>query len=81
MEWRCEECDIPKGVIFSPRGLENKSFKESKLHASTKIRQSIVQPKKHNKFPQRQHINWEKEVQTGKTRYLPVEEALDLYHV
>uniref|UniRef100_M1DBF9 Zinc ion binding protein n=1 Tax=Solanum tuberosum TaxID=4113 RepID=M1DBF9_SOLTU len=78
VDWCCEECDIRKGVIFSPRGLENERFKESKLHASTKICQSIVQPKKHNKFPRRQHINWEKEVRTGKTRYLPVEEALGL---
>ncbi|KAK4727193.1 hypothetical protein R3W88_032110 [Solanum pinnatisectum] len=76
VDWRCEECDIRKGVIFSLCGLENECFKESKLHASTKICQSTVQPKKHNKFPRRQLINWEKEVRTGKTRYLLVEEAL-----
>ncbi|KAG5610578.1 hypothetical protein H5410_021859 [Solanum commersonii] len=64
--------------MFSPRGLENESFKGSKLHASTKICQSTLQPKKHSKFPRRQHINWEKEVRTGKTRYLPVEEELGL---
>ncbi|KAG5570510.1 hypothetical protein H5410_060276 [Solanum commersonii] len=73
VDWCCEECDIRKGVMFSPRGL-----KESKLHESTKNCQSTVQPKKHSKFPRRQHINWEKEVRTGKTRYLPIEEALVL---
>ncbi|KAG5610572.1 hypothetical protein H5410_021853 [Solanum commersonii] len=62
VDWCCEECDICKGG--------------SKLHASTKICLSTVQPKKHSKFPQRQHINWEKEVRTGKMRYLPMEEAL-----
>ncbi|XP_049360265.1 uncharacterized protein LOC125824957 [Solanum verrucosum] len=78
VDWRCEECDIRKGVMFSPHGLENERFKGPKSHASTKICQSTVQPKKHSKFPRRQHINWEKEVRTGKTRYLPVEEALGL---
>ncbi|KAK6787140.1 hypothetical protein RDI58_015665 [Solanum bulbocastanum] len=78
VDWRCEECDIHKGVIFSPHGLENERFKGPKSHASTKICQSTVQPKKHSKFPRRQHINWEKEVRTGKTRYLSVEEALGL---
>lgn len=78
VNWCCEECDIRKGVMFSPHGIENKRFKGSKLPASTRICQSIVQPKKHSKFPLRQHINWKKEVRTGKTRYLPVEEALDL---
>uniref|UniRef100_M1BE89 PHD-finger family protein n=1 Tax=Solanum tuberosum TaxID=4113 RepID=M1BE89_SOLTU len=78
VNWCCEKCDIRKGVMFSPRGIENENFKRSKLHASTKICQSIVQPKKHSKFPRRQHINWEKEVHTGKMRYLPVEEALNL---
>ncbi|KAG5570509.1 hypothetical protein H5410_060275, partial [Solanum commersonii] len=78
VDWCCEECDILKGVMFSLHGLKNECFKESKLHASTKICQSIVQLKKHSKFPRRQHINWEKEVRTGKTRYLPVEEALGL---
>uniref|UniRef100_M1CGW3 PHD-finger family protein n=1 Tax=Solanum tuberosum TaxID=4113 RepID=M1CGW3_SOLTU len=76
VDWRCEECDICKGVMFSLHGLENERFKGPKSHASTKICQSTVQPKKHSKFPRRQHINWEKEVRTGKTRYLPVEEAL-----
>ncbi|KAH0679002.1 hypothetical protein KY284_020087 [Solanum tuberosum] len=64
--------------MFSPHGLENECSKGSKLHASTKICQSTVQPKKHSKFPQRQHINWEKEVRTGKMRYLPIEEALGM---
>ncbi|KAK4718908.1 hypothetical protein R3W88_017246 [Solanum pinnatisectum] len=78
VDWCCEECDIRKGVMFSPCGLENERFKGSKSHASTKICQSTVQPKKYSKFPRRQHINWEKEVRTGKIRYLPVEEALGL---
>jgi len=78
VDWRCEECDIRKGVMFSPHGLENERFKGSKLHASAKICQSTVQPNKHSKFPRRQYINWEKEVRTGKTRYLPVEEALGM---
>uniref|UniRef100_M1DDU0 PHD-finger family protein n=1 Tax=Solanum tuberosum TaxID=4113 RepID=M1DDU0_SOLTU len=47
MDWCCEECDIRKGVMFSPRGLENERFKGSKLHASAKICQSTVQPNKH----------------------------------
>ncbi|KAM3246665.1 hypothetical protein P3L10_008432 [Capsicum annuum] len=46
------------------------------LHASEKICQSIAPPRKHNKFPGSHGINWEKEVRTGKTKYLPVEEAL-----
>ncbi|PHT28111.1 hypothetical protein CQW23_32288 [Capsicum baccatum] len=48
------------------------------LHASEKIFQSIAPPRKRNKFPGSHVINWEKEVQTGKTKYLPVEEALSL---
>ncbi|KAM3380815.1 hypothetical protein P3S68_006388 [Capsicum galapagoense] len=46
------------------------------LHASEKIFQSIAPPRKHNKFPSSHGINWEKEVRTGKMKYLPVEEAL-----
>jgi len=74
----CEECDIGEGIIFSSSGLENVHYERPRLPASEKICQSIVQPKKHSKFPRRQHINWEKEVRTGKTKYLPVEEALGL---
>ncbi|KAF3648542.1 hypothetical protein FXO38_18130 [Capsicum annuum] len=48
------------------------------FHASEKICQSIAPPRKHNKFPGSHGINWEKEVRTGKTKYLPVEEALSL---
>ncbi|KAK4718856.1 hypothetical protein R3W88_017194 [Solanum pinnatisectum] len=57
-------------------GLENVQSEGS----SAKICLSTVQPKKHSKFPRgsRNHINWEKEVKTGKARYLPVEEALGL---
>ncbi|KAK4718843.1 hypothetical protein R3W88_017181 [Solanum pinnatisectum] len=47
VNWCCEECDIRKGVMFSPRGIENERFKGSKLPASTRICPSIVQPKKH----------------------------------
>jgi len=78
MDWCCEECHIGKGVISSSRGLENDNFEGSRLHAFAKICRSTVQPKKHSTFPGRHYINWEKEVQTGKTRYLPVEEALGL---
>ncbi|XP_016567592.2 uncharacterized protein LOC107865917 [Capsicum annuum] len=48
------------------------------LHASEKICQSIAPPRKHNKFPGSHGINWEKEVRTGKMKYLPIEEALSL---
>ncbi|CAN4086260.1 unnamed protein product [Withania somnifera] len=64
--------------MSSSRGLENEYSKGSKLHASAMICRSAVQPKKHSKFPGGHCSNWEKEVQTGKTRYLPVEEALGL---
>ncbi|KAK4362293.1 hypothetical protein RND71_017534 [Anisodus tanguticus] len=73
-DWCCEECDI----VSSSRGLANEYSKGSKLHASAKFCQSTVQPKKLTTFPGGHCINWEKEVQTGKTRYLPVEEALGL---
>ncbi|XP_027771086.1 uncharacterized protein LOC107013063 isoform X3 [Solanum pennellii] len=78
LDWCCEECHIDKGVMSSSRGLENDNSEGSRLHAFAKIRQSTVQPKKHSTFPGRHYINWEKEVQTGKTKYLPVEEALGL---
>ncbi|KAM3380814.1 hypothetical protein P3S68_006387 [Capsicum galapagoense] len=48
------------------------------LHNSEKICQSIALPRKHNKFCGSHGINREKEVRTGKTKYLPVEEALSL---
>ncbi|XP_059303699.1 uncharacterized protein LOC132055751 isoform X1 [Lycium ferocissimum] len=76
--WCCEDCDNGKGVMSSSHGLENEYSEGSKLHASAKICQSTVQPKKRTTFPGGHSINWEKEVQTGKTRYLPVEEALGL---
>ncbi|KAL3343113.1 hypothetical protein AABB24_026930 [Solanum stoloniferum] len=78
MDWCCEECHIGKRVISSSCGLENDNCEGSRLHALEKICRSTVQPKKHSTFPGRHYINWEKEVQTGKTRYLPVEEALGL---
>ncbi|XP_027773929.1 uncharacterized protein LOC114077679 isoform X2 [Solanum pennellii] len=78
VDWCCEECDIENGEMSSSRGLKNLPYEGSKLHASEKICQSTVQPKKHSKFPGEHHINWEKEVRTGKMRYLHVEEALDL---
>ncbi|KAM3318831.1 hypothetical protein P3S67_006031 [Capsicum chacoense] len=46
------------------------------LHASEKIFQSIATPRKHNKVPGSHGINWEKEVWTGKMKYLPAEQAL-----
>ncbi|PHU25759.1 hypothetical protein BC332_04091 [Capsicum chinense] len=49
--------------------------KGSILHASENICQSIAPPRKCSKFP---GINWEKEVRTGKTRYLPIEKALNI---
>ncbi|KAH0660626.1 hypothetical protein KY285_029237 [Solanum tuberosum] len=78
VDWCCEECDIGKGIMSSSSGLEIVHCEGSKLHASEKICQSIMQPKKHSKFPGGLRFNWEKEVRTGKMRYLPVEEALGL---
>ncbi|KAG5630377.1 hypothetical protein H5410_002094 [Solanum commersonii] len=63
VDWCSEKCEMAR---------------ESKLHASTKISQCIVQPKKHGKFLGGHCLNWEKEVQIGKTRYLHVEEVLGL---
>ncbi|KAL3366155.1 hypothetical protein AABB24_011020, partial [Solanum stoloniferum] len=78
MDWCCEESDIRKGIMSTSSGLENVHYEGSKLHAFEKICQSIVQPKKHSKYPRAYRINGEKKVQTGKMRYLPVEEALGL---
>ncbi|XP_009595024.1 PHD finger-containing protein 1 isoform X1 [Nicotiana tomentosiformis] len=77
-DWCCEECDIGKKKASSSPGPENKLSEGSKLHATAKIGHSTVRPKKPKKFPSGHCINWEKEVQTGKTRYLSVEEALGL---
>ncbi|KAK6787149.1 hypothetical protein RDI58_015674 [Solanum bulbocastanum] len=76
VDWCCEECDIRKGIMSSSSGLENVHYEGSKLHVFEKICQSTVQPNKHSKFPRGHRINWEKEVQIEKMRYLPVEEAL-----
>ena len=70
-DWCCEECHIGKGVA-------NEHSENSKLHTFAQICLSTVQWKKLSKFPGGQCINWEKEVKTGKTRYLPVNEALEL---
>ncbi|XP_055827562.1 uncharacterized protein LOC129895813 isoform X2 [Solanum dulcamara] len=78
VDWSCEECDNGKGVMSSSCGLENEHSEGSKLHVYAEICHSTVRPKKHSKLPGRHGINWEKEVQTGKTRYLPVEEALSM---
>ncbi|WMV34677.1 hypothetical protein MTR67_028062 [Solanum verrucosum] len=78
VNWCCEESDISKGIMSTSSGLENVHYEGSKLHAFEKICQSIVQPKKHSKYPRAYRINGEKKVQTGKMRYLPVEEALGL---
>lgn len=76
VDWCCEECAIDKWIISLSHGLENVQSNGS----SAKVCLSTVQPKKHSKFPRgsRNRINWEKEVKTGKARYLPVEEALGL---
>ncbi|KAM3318829.1 hypothetical protein P3S67_006029 [Capsicum chacoense] len=63
--------------MYLSRGLENECS-ESKLHAPAKVFQSSVPPKNHVKFLGGHSINWEKEEQTGKTRYLPIAEALGL---
>ncbi|KAH0764670.1 hypothetical protein KY285_000541 [Solanum tuberosum] len=78
VDWCCEEFDIGKGIMFSSSGLEIVHYEGPRLPTSEKICQSTVQPKKHSKFPGGHHINWEKEVRTGKMRYLHVEEALGL---
>ncbi|MCD7471849.1 hypothetical protein HAX54_012590 [Datura stramonium] len=78
-DWCCQKCAIGKGVISSSRGLENEYSEGSKLHASAKICERTVQPKKHMKFAGGHCTNWEKKVETGKTRYIPVEQALDLF--
>ncbi|KAG5629539.1 hypothetical protein H5410_001256, partial [Solanum commersonii] len=51
MDWCCEECEIGKGIMSSSSGLENVHYEGPRLLASEKICQSIVQPKKHSKFP------------------------------
>jgi len=51
------------------RKRENKYSEGSKLHACANICQSIL--------PGGRGINWEKEVYTGKTKYLPVDEAIN----
>ncbi|KAH0724758.1 hypothetical protein KY284_000623 [Solanum tuberosum] len=61
VDWCCEECDIGKGIMFSSSGLENVHYEGPRLPASERICQSIVQPKKHSKFPGGHHINWENE--------------------
>lgn len=78
-DWCCEECDIDKEKkVYSSPGPENKLSEGSKVHTAAKIGHSTELPKKPRKFPSGHCINWEKEVQTGKTRYLSVEEALGL---
>ncbi|KAF3684860.1 hypothetical protein FXO38_00058 [Capsicum annuum] len=72
-----EECDKGKRVMSLSRGLENECS-ESKLHAPAKVFQSSMPPKKRGKFFGGHSINWEKEVHTGKTRYVPIAEALGL---
>ncbi|PHT88244.1 hypothetical protein T459_10350 [Capsicum annuum] len=72
-----EECDKGKQVMYSSRGLENECS-GSKLHAPAKVFQSFVPPKYCGKFLGSHSISREKEVQTGKTRNRPIEEALSL---
>ncbi|KAK4735515.1 hypothetical protein R3W88_009776 [Solanum pinnatisectum] len=48
------------------------------LHAFAKICQTTLPSKYSIKFPSGYGNNWEKEVESGKTRYLHVEEALSL---
>ncbi|KAM3380813.1 hypothetical protein P3S68_006386 [Capsicum galapagoense] len=74
-EYCCrEECDKGKQVMSSSRGLENECS-GFKLHAPAKVFQSFVPP---SKFLGGHSISREKEVQTGKTRYRPIEEILGL---
>ncbi|PHT78088.1 hypothetical protein T459_16140 [Capsicum annuum] len=77
-DWCCDDCEKGKGVLSLSRRLENRYSHGSKLHAPAKIFLSTVPPKKLGKFPGGHCINWEKEVTTGKTRYIPVEESLGL---
>uniref|UniRef100_M1BEB2 Uncharacterized protein n=1 Tax=Solanum tuberosum TaxID=4113 RepID=M1BEB2_SOLTU len=45
-DWCCQKCNIDKGVISLSRGLENKNSNGSMSHASAKICQSTLPPKK-----------------------------------
>ncbi|KAH0658815.1 hypothetical protein KY289_027563 [Solanum tuberosum] len=45
-DWCCQKCNIDKGVISLSRGLENENSDGSMSHASTKICQSTLPPKK-----------------------------------
>lgn len=65
-------------VISSLHGPESEYSEGSKIHASAKISQSTLPLKKRMRYPCWHCINWEKEVYTGKTNYIPVEEALSL---
>ncbi|KAF3684862.1 hypothetical protein FXO38_00060 [Capsicum annuum] len=77
-EYCCrEECDKGKQVMSSSRGLDNECS-GFKLHAPAKVFQSFMPPKYCGKFLGGHSISREKEVQTGKTRYRPVEEILGL---
>ncbi|CAN4088375.1 unnamed protein product [Withania somnifera] len=78
-DWCCEKCHTGEGIISSSSGLQNEYSEEPKLCTSAKICPSTVQPKKHSKFPHGHCIKWEKEVRTGKTKYLPVNQALGLF--
>ncbi|KAG5570807.1 hypothetical protein H5410_060573, partial [Solanum commersonii] len=60
-----EECDIGKRIMYSSSGIEN-------------LRGPSYMPLKRFVVQQKKHSNWEKEVRTGKMRYLLVEEALSL---
>ncbi|XP_055831672.1 uncharacterized protein LOC129900683 [Solanum dulcamara] len=75
MEWCCEECDISKGLMSSLGEQENEHSEGSKIHAAAKICQCTGG---HSKFPGGHCNHWEKAAKTGKTRYLPVKEALGL---
>ncbi|KAG5595007.1 hypothetical protein H5410_036239 [Solanum commersonii] len=76
MNWCCEECNIGKGIMSSSHGLEIVQFEGS----STIICQSAMQQKKRSKFPRGSAncTKWEKEVKTGKERYIHVEKAFGL---
>lgn len=51
VDWRCEECDIEIGIMFSSNKQENVHYEGPRLPASRKICLSTVQSKKHCKFP------------------------------
>ncbi|KAL3374862.1 hypothetical protein AABB24_006381 [Solanum stoloniferum] len=67
--WCCEKC---------VKKQKNEISEGSEIHVSTSICQSTLPPEKRSKFLSEREINWKTEEQIRKTKYLPVEEAIDL---